>query len=73
MLLLSVRATLLGNAFSSDAATDAVVESPATLTFSKRGIPPPLAAIEAMSDFIVRIFTSAGGGGAVVNVPLDGN
>jgi hypothetical protein len=39
-------------------------EIPSTFTFSNLGRPPPLFAMEARSERIVRTLTSDGGGGA---------
>jgi len=41
------------------------MESPETATSRNAGAPPPLSIIDSISDRIVRIFTSGGGGGGV--------
>jgi len=56
-------ALLFPFAFTTASGDAVVAESPETLTFSKRGKPPPLFAIASKSDCIVRTFTSEGGGG----------
>ena len=49
------------------------MESPETATFWNDGAPPPLFIIDSMSDRIVRIFTSnGGGGGALANTLFRG-
>lgn len=49
------------------------IVSPETATFWNEGAPPPLFIIESMSERIVRIFTSiGGGGGALVSTLLKG-
>jgi len=48
-------------------------DNPETATFWNDGAPPPLRIIDSMSERIVRIFTSAaGGGGALANTLLKG-
>jgi hypothetical protein len=42
------------------------IANPETATSWNDGAPPPLRLIDSMSDRIVRIFTSAGGGGGAL-------